>query len=77
MGLKQTLLLARVVNEFRLEKDAFFVCFFAFIFKEYLTCVIKSGHVGGRLTAAPARWLLSQYSFRENTKKNPLFWNEL
>lgn len=70
MGLKQTLLLARVVGEFRLEKDAFLFCFvFTFIFKEYLTCVIKSGHVGGRLTAASARWLLSQYSFRENTKK--------
>lgn len=69
MGLKQTLLLAHVVGEFRLEKDAFFCFVFTFIFKEYLTCVIKSGHVGGRLTAASAGWLLSQYSFRENTKK--------
>lgn len=67
MGLKQALLLARVVDEFRLKKKIPFICFI-FIFKEYLTCVIKSGHVGGRLTAASARWLLSQYSFRENTK---------
>lgn len=61
MRLKQTLLLARTVGRFRLKdkkKKKVLFSFFEFFFKEYLTCVIKSGHVGGRLTAASARWLL-------------------
>lgn len=53
-------------------KKSFFLVFLNFFFKEYLTCVIKSGHVGGRLTAASARWLLFSVLV-QGEYKNPLF----